>query len=228
MRYYANHEHPAVQKVAKRLTGEVDSARSGLERLFHFVRDDIKFGFTRRWNYLAASEVLEAGVGHCTTKATLLHSLCKVAGIPSRVHFALIDTSIMEGFIPRAMMFPMPKRVSHCWTEVGLDGQWRRLDSYIFDIDAFEGCRAALEEKGWEQGFGLSPYVGRLSPEFNIDAEGFVQMGAVSGDHGVWDEPGEFFATGNYATFNAFQMMGFRLLVDSINQKIARLRSIGS
>jgi len=49
-------------------------------------------------------------------------------------------------------------------------------------------------------------------------------MGAVSGDHGVWDEPGEFFATSDHATFNGFQMLGFKMLVGSINRKVERLR----
>jgi hypothetical protein len=50
-------------------------------------------------------------------------------------------------------------------------------------------------------------------------------MGAVAGDHGVWDEPGEFFTTSDFATFNAFQMLGFKMLVGSINTKVERLRS---
>jgi hypothetical protein len=222
---FADHQHPSVQETAKRLTGEVGSSREGLERLFLFVRDDIKFGFTSRWNELKASEVLEAGVGYCTTKATLFHSLCKVAGIPSRVHFALIDTSIMRGFVSKAVLLTMPKHVSHSWTEVELDGTWRRLDSYIFDKQAFEGCRAALQARGWKHGFGVSPHNGTLSCDFNVDHEGFVQMGAVAGDHGVWDEPGEFFTTSDFATFNAFQMLGFKMLVGSINTKVERLRS---
>jgi hypothetical protein len=225
MQRLANHEHPAVQALAKRLTGEADSDRSALEKLFFFVRDDIKFGFTQRWNDLTASQVLEAGVGHCTTKATLMHSLCKVAGIPSRLHFALIDTDIMSGFVSKPMMLPMPRNVSHSWTEVEIDGRWRRLDSYIFDLHAFEGCRAALAATGWRQGFGVSPYEGRLSCDFSIDEEGFVQMGAVNGDHGVWDEPADYFASNDYASFNAFQMMGFKMLVGGINRKLDRLRT---
>jgi hypothetical protein len=225
MQRYANHEHPAIQALAKRLTGEADSDRSALKMLFFFVRDDVKFGFTSRWNDLTASQVLEAGVGHCTTKATLMHSLCKVAGIPSRLHFALVDTDIMRGLVSKPMMLPMPRHVSHSWTEVEIDGRWRRLDSYIFDLDTFEGCRAALAAAGWRHGFGVSPYEGRLSCDFNIDEEGFVQMGAVAGDHGVWDEPGDYFASNDYASFNAFQMLGFRMLVGGINRKIDRLRT---
>ena len=225
MKRYADDEHPSVQEVAKRLTGDVESDRAGLARLFLFVRDDIKFGFTNRWNDLKASEVLVAGVGHCTTKATLLHSLCRAAGIQSRVHFALIDTNVMRGFVSKAVLLTMPSNVSHSWTEVKIDGTWDRLDSYIMDQEAFRACEAALAAKGWRHGFGVSPFQGKLTSEFNLDEEGFVQMGAVSGDHGVWDEPGDYFASGDYASFNSLQMMGFKMLVGGINRKVERLRS---
>ncbi len=225
MKRYADDEHPSVQDVAKRLTGDVESDRAGLEQLFLFVRDEIKFGFTSRWNDLKASEVLVAGVGHCTTKATLLHSLCRATGFRSRVHFALIDTEIMRGFVSKPMLLPMPSHVSHCWTEVEVDDTWRRLDSYILDQQAFRACEAALAAKGWRHGFGVSPFKGRLSSEFNLDDEGFVQMGAVSDDHGVWDEPGDYFASADYAGFNTLQMMGFKILVGGINRKVDRLRS---
>jgi hypothetical protein len=225
MKRYADDEHPSVQEVAKRLTGDVESDRAGLERLFLFIRDDIKFGFTNRWNDLKASEVLVAGVGHCTTKATLLHSLCRAAGIQSRVHFALIDTNVMRGFVSKAVLLTMPSHVSHSWTEVKTDGTWHRLDSYIMDQQAFRACEAALAAEGWRHGFGVSPFQGKLTSEFNLDEEGFVQMGAVSGDHGVWDEPGDYFASGDYASFNSFQMMGFKMLAGGINRKVERLRS---
>ena len=225
MKRYADDEHPSIQEVAKRLTGDVESDRAGLERLFLFVRDDIKFGFTNRWNDLTASEVLTAGVGHCTTKATLLHSLCRASGLHSRVHFALIDTNVMRGFVSKAVLLTMPSHVSHSWTEVELDGTWHRLDSYIVDQRAFRACEAALAAKGWRHGFGISPFEGKLSSEFNLDEEAFVQMGAVSGDHGVWDEPGDYFASKDYAGFNGLQMMGFKMLVGGINRKVERLRS---
>ena len=226
MQQFADHEHPSVQETAKRLTGEVESDREGVERLFLYVRDDIKFGFTGRWNDLKASEVLDVGVGHCTTKATLLHSLCKVAGIPSRVHFALIDVRIMSGFVPKFAFATMPKSISHCWTEVEIDGDWKRLDSYIIDAQAFAGCRAALKEKGWRQGFGVAPYDGKLSCDFNLDQEGFVQMGSVIGDHGVWDDPDEYFSSDRYVSFNGIQLLGFKMLVGMVNRKIEHLRSI--
>ena len=69
-----------------------------------------------------------------------------------------------------------------------------------------------------------SPYQGRLSCEFDVEREGFVQMGAVIGDHGVWDEPGDYFGSHDYASFGGIQMAGFRSLVGLINHKVERLR----
>lgn len=92
-------DHASVQAVAQRSTGESD--RATLENLFRFVRDDVRFGFTRRWNDMTASAVIAAGVGQCTTEATLPHALCKASGLPSRIHYALIDADMMHGFVSK-------------------------------------------------------------------------------------------------------------------------------
>jgi hypothetical protein len=50
-------------------------------------------------------------------------------------------------------------------------------------------------------------------------------MGAVVGDHGIWNDASEFYATENYVRLNAFLMFAYKLMVGGLNKKIEQLRS---
>jgi transglutaminase-like putative cysteine protease len=96
-----------------------------VESIFHFVRDEIKLGFTSKWDVVKASEVLTYGISYCSPQATLFVALCRAAGIGARVHCAVIDAEIMRGVFP-SIAFPfLPKAGGHAWTEVQIEGQWQ-------------------------------------------------------------------------------------------------------
>ena len=126
-------DHPKVTNLASTLTQATQTPIEKVESIFHYVRDEIKFGFPPTWDVVKASESIEYGLGYCNTKATLFVALCRAAGIQARLHFGLIDIQIMHGIMP-SFVFPlMPKLGGHSWTEVQLDGQWKPVNSYIND-----------------------------------------------------------------------------------------------
>lgn len=89
--------HPLVRETVARLTrGEV-SLRGKLEKLFYYVRDEIRFGFPKNGDLVKASDTIRLGMGQCNTKGVLFFSLCKAAGIPARIHFSLIKKEIQRG-----------------------------------------------------------------------------------------------------------------------------------
>jgi hypothetical protein len=218
-------EHPYVQETVARLTREETTVRGKLERLFYYVRDEVKFGFPKRWDVMKASQVIELGMGQCNNKSTLFLALCKALEIPARVHYGLIKTEIMRGIFPGIALAFMPRQGSHSWIEVEVERRWRRVDSYITDKELFQGAKQELLNKGWEIGYAVALWEGRCSCEFNIDKEEFVQMGAVVGDHGIWDDASEFYATENYVRLNAFLMFTYELMVGGLNKKIEKLRA---
>jgi len=218
-------QHPYIQETVARLTREETTVRGKLERLFTYVRDDIKFGLCKKWDLMKASQVIELGMGQCNNKSTLFLALCKAAGIPARVHYGLIKTEIMRGIFPAIALALMPRQGSHSWLEVEVEGKWRRIDSYITDKELFQGARRELMNTGWQIGYAVALWEGSCSCEFNIDKEEFVQMGAVVGDHGIWNDASEFYATENYVRLNAFLMFAYKLMVGGLNKKIEQLRS---
>lgn len=221
----ADYDNPFVRKTAERLAANSNTALEKLDRFFHYVRDDIKFYFTRDGDLVKASSTIRLGKGQCNTKGTLLLALCKAAGIPVRIHFSLIKKEIQRGLFTGLGYKLMPPLLSHSWIEVEIEGKWRSIDSYINDEAYYLSAKSELKKKGWDTGYSVSCPGGECSCDFNIDQEVFVQMGAVVGDHGVWDDPGDYYATDQYQNRpNTVKLIMYRLMIWRINRRIESLR----
>jgi hypothetical protein len=221
----ADHDHPRVQAAASQLTSTKTNQMEQLEAIFHYVRDEIIFGFPPKWDLVKASETLEYQLGYCNTKATLFHALCRSAGIPSRVHTALIDINIMRGIFP-GFAFPfLPETGGHSWTEVEIDGEWKPIDSYINDRNFYQNAKIRLHESGKETGFSISEARGASSCEFNFGEKGFVQMGAVIEDHGSWEDYSVYMASDKYPTMNRLLLTLYPIIAMYCNRTVAGIRA---
>jgi hypothetical protein len=196
-----------------------------LESIFHFVRDETRFGFTPKWDAVKASEVLTYGIGYCNPKATLFVALCKAAGISARIHCGMISIQIMRGVFP-SIAFPfLPKAGGHSWTEVQIEGQWRPIDSYINDKDFYGAARHRLSVSGKPLGYSVSFLEGKSSCEFNFGEKGFVHMGAVIEDHGAYEDLSQYLASDKYVSMDSLQLMFYPMIAKLSNRNIERIRS---
>jgi hypothetical protein len=217
-------DHPRVREIAGHLTAGKASTTDKVASIFHFVRDEIKFGFPPKWDAVKASELLAYGVGYCNTKATLFVALCRAANVSARVHCSLIDLGIMRGVFP-SISFPfLPKVGSHSWSEVQIEGQWKPIDSYINDKAFYESARRRLEVSGRPFGYSVSFMEGKSSCEFNFGKEGFVHMGAVVEDHGPWEDFTQYMASDRYASMNSLQLMSYPIIAKLTNRNIEGIR----
>lgn len=220
---------PLVRATATRLTRSAPDTRGKVGNLFHYVRDDVRFGFPRNGDLTSASETIRLGYGQCNTKGTLFLALCKAAGIPARLHFSLIDKSIQRGIFHGVAYRLLPERLSHSWLEVEIDGTWRRLDGYINDAPFFQAAQNELRRRGWDTGFSIADGSCAASIAFAPEQETFVQMEAVLDDHGVWDEPAAYYRSPAYRNHpGLFRRLMYRLLIGGINDTIAAMRSTGA
>jgi len=78
---YVDCQHPQIKELSKKLTHSCKSEIKKIEKLFKWVKENIKFEFGY-WGF-KASEVLQRKTGMCTTKATLLIALLRATGIPA-------------------------------------------------------------------------------------------------------------------------------------------------
>lgn len=221
----SNFDHPIIQKKAAELMQGKYTTLEKLENIFYFVRDSIKFGFTPKWDEVKASEIIGYGLGYCNTKATLFQALSRACGIPVRVHFGLIDIRIMYGILP-SFVFPfIPKSGGHSWVEVELNGQWKPIDSYINDQQFYERAIKQLKMSGRKIGYSVSFIDGKSSCEFNFGEKGFVHMGAVVEDQGIYEDASEYFASDKYLRWNAIQSKLYPFLALLSNRNVERIRT---
>ncbi|MBN2114707.1 MAG: transglutaminase domain-containing protein [Acidimicrobiia bacterium] len=216
--------HPAVRRRAEELTAAEQTALGKARAIFAYVRDGIRFGFPPEWDRVKASETLEHGRGYCNTKATVFHALCRAAGVSSRVHTGLIDLRIMKGIFP-SVFFPfLPPAGGHSWMEIEIDGEWRPIDSYINDRPFYEGAVERLRTAGGATGFSVSRAGGPSSCEFNFGEIGFVHMGAVVEDHGVWEDFAQYMACPRYISLRSWQRWAYPLLARMGNRNVDAIR----
>jgi len=223
--WLSDYYHPVVGIKAKDLTNGLDARLEQVESIFHFVRDEIKFGFPSTWDVVKASEVIQGGRGYCTPKSSLFLALCKAVEIPARIHCGLISIEIMRGVFP-SYVFPfLPEAGSTSWIDVEIDGEWKSIDSFINDKDFYESALSRYEKSGKPIGFSISQIDGKSSCEFNFGEKGFVHMGAVIEDHGSWDDFSEYMESEKYTHMNRMQLMTFPMVAALSNRAIERIRS---
>lgn len=127
----ADYHHPLVVQKAKELTSGEDTQRGKIEKLFYYVRDEIKFGFLPEFDYLTASEIIQRKMGQSNNKGVLFFSLCKALDIPVRMHFSIIKKEVQRDLIKGLAFKIMPENLSHCWVEVLAENKWRSIGAYI-------------------------------------------------------------------------------------------------
>ena len=172
------------------------SDRARAVRVHDFVRDRIRFGITPWFDAADPATTLRLGVGHCNPKATLFVALLRELGIEARLHFVTITSDVLRGLWgPGA---GLPPRLSHAYSEVRLDGAWRRVDSYVVDRALWAGAAPRLAGKPWRLGFGVHE---AGTSEWDGRGDAFSQLAddaMALEDHGAWDDVAAFAARPAY------------------------------
>jgi transglutaminase-like putative cysteine protease len=177
-----------IDRIAPNSMGERDRARA----VFAYVRDEIAFGFDRRFHDYRASELLVSRIGYCNTKGTLFTALLRAARIPARQVFVDIDARVLRGLVDPGTPF-----VDHSYVEAFVGGRWVATDAYIVDAPLMRAAKARLRVENSILGYaahrdGRSTWDAG-SPSFSQ----FVDNGAArlsSRRWGVYADVGDFYA----------------------------------
>jgi hypothetical protein len=221
----ADHDSPIVKNKAEVLTRGHETIEEKIAAIFYYIRDDIKFQFPAEGDLVKASRIIEYGYGQCNNKTTLSLALCKDAGIEARVHFSLIDKEIQRGLITGLFYWIIPKSISHSWLEVKVNNRWFRIDSYINDNAFYQAGKRQLQERGWHTGYSIAGSKKESSAELDFNNQGFVQMDAVAGDHGIYDDPMDYYRSSQYKNRpNALTLFIYKIFIRGVNEKVKRMR----
>jgi hypothetical protein len=223
--YLSDFDHPLIVNKANELTGHFENDREKIEAIFHFVRDEIKFGFPPKWDIIKASEVLDYGMGYCNTKSTLFLALAKAVNIPARIHCGLIDSELLTGICPSRFLKALPRAGPHSWIDLHVDGKWKAIDSFINDEQFYRHALILLHDSGQKNGYSISIAKGESSCEFNFGEKGYVHMGALIEDHGSWDDFSEYVSSRKYppVTEEFYEM--YPIFAKFCNRAIERIRN---
>jgi hypothetical protein len=120
--YFIDCEHPEIAKKAHELTRDRETDAEKAKALFEFVRDAPAYDW--RTGSFVASEVLgRGGGGVCHQRSLLLTALCRVVGIPARLHLQKVTISRRESGRIEDLTF------AHGVTGIYLDGDWHLYET---------------------------------------------------------------------------------------------------
>lgn len=217
--------HPIVQHVVRKLVGNSKTDTEKVHNFFMFIRDEIKFAFPIKGDFISAADIIKTKKGQCNNKGNLFYTLCKAAGIPVRMHFSAIDKGIQRGLFRGILYKIVPQNISHGWIEVQLEGKWTAIDAYINDFDYYVAGKDKLREEGWKTGYSISCEKEESSADLDLENEKFVQMDAVTEDHGLWESPEAYYQSDYYQNRpSKLKLAIYGILIRKVNRRVKKMR----
>ena len=136
--WFIDSDSPAVAEFADRSTGGATGQRETAVALFLAVRDGIRYDpyvMAQEPEAFRASSVAASAANWCTPKAVLLTAAARHCGIPARLGFADVRNHLTTKKLSERMGTDL--FIWHGYTEILLDGQWRKASS-AFNIELCE------------------------------------------------------------------------------------------
>jgi len=126
-----NSNDPFIIRKSAEIFGDAKSAIEKAEKLFYFVRDEIRYVFRAdlQPEMYRASNILKNGRGFCTQKAIVFCALARSCGIPSGIHFYnIVDYTLPKHF---AELLKTNVMYRHGVTALFLNGKWLKYDATL-------------------------------------------------------------------------------------------------
>jgi transglutaminase-like putative cysteine protease len=150
----------AVNEFAAKAVADATSEHDRVRRMFAAVRDEIRYdpySVSSDPGEYRASTVIERGVGYCVPKAVVLAAAARSLGIPARLGFSDVRNHLQSPRLAETMATDV--FVFHGYTELHLDGAWRKATpAFNASLCARFGV-APLEFDGTEDAL-LHPFTG--------------------------------------------------------------------
>lgn len=217
-----------VERVVSEIMKDADTEREKAVKIFYFVRDKIKFGFTKEFDQAKASYTLERRIGHCNPKATSFIAMLRAVDIPARQHFVTISKEILRGLFPAIAYLTLGKYITHSFTEVFIENNWIKVDSYVLDRQLYENALLKLKNERQKMGYGV--HIDGV-PEWDGKSNSFVQFVHKEGiapvmDHGTFTDSLQFYESNMYMNkMNAINKFLYNSMgVGRINNQIEKIR----
>jgi hypothetical protein len=213
-----------IKELIDRLLADIKDPEGKTEKIYYFVRDEIKFGYNES-DDIPASRILKDGYGQCNTKTSLFMALVRAVEIPCRAHFFKINKRVQKGVFPSHIYNRhLKEEIIHSWTEVYLKDKWITVEGVILDKDYLWQIKNRFKtEKGFE-GYGVS--VKDLSNSSNdwTGKDTYIQKESITSDEGIYASPDEYYEKYG-ANVSGLEKFLFKCVVRHlVNKKIRNIR----
>jgi hypothetical protein len=189
-----DYDHPDITRLFEQRGWDALERDARIQQVYEFVRDEIRFGYSRH-ERIPASQVLREGFGHCNTKATLLMALLRRAGFRCRLHVGRVRKSLHSGLIPASLYRRLPTAVEQSWVEIEHRERWLGLEGAILDTELL--ARVQEHWSFWDGPFcGFAIATDALQHPRNDwnGGDTLIQRAALTADLGHYDDPDAFYA----------------------------------
>lgn len=222
----------AIMDVVAQVTSGTITEREKAIRLHDYVREEVKFGFSRYFDAASPDYTMSFGAGHCNPKSRLMVALFRAAGLEAFQHFVVIPKDILEGVTPAYMWWMIPTKLNHSYVEVKVEGVWSEIDSFIVDTSLLKAAQARLPGESRSMGYGVridstNQWGGQNRAFSQFDPKMMIE------DHGRIDDLEGYFRSRKYhhkilgVRFNTtFNLMGERM-ARKLNSYIDQIRQLG-
>lgn len=226
-----------VNEKAAQITGGLKTEREKAIALHNYVRDEVKFGFTKNYDAATPDYTLNCGIGHCNPKSELMVAFFREAGLEAFQHFVALPMAIASGISPSFMDWLAGRynpEVSHSYAEVKVEGKWYNIDSYILDTPYLKAALAKLSVEN--KSFGYFTRKGATN-QWNGRSNSFSQFSKelMLEDHGRVDDLEAYYGSAKYRnkmfgvlrwnTMNMLMCGGSVALMNSGLEKLRRQNS---
>jgi hypothetical protein len=197
----------SVQEVARQVTLGCDTEREKAIALHNYVRDHVKFGFTKYFDKATPEYTLSCGIGHCNPQSQLMVALFRAIGLESYEHFTAIPNDILKDVFPlsTAWMLSLCPQLGHAYVDVRVDDVWYAIDSQVVDTPLLKAAQARLEKENRSLGYGTR--VGATNVwDGQSDAFSQFDPAMMIEDHGRIDDLEAYFGMRKYRN----QVLGLR------------------
>lgn len=218
-----NYESPVIEKLYAGLGITGMSPRSKIIAIYFYLRDNIRFGFTKK-PFSKASEILLNYRGDSVAKSILAMALFRKAGIPSRIRFFTVDKRVVKKILPYPLYLLLNKEILHAVVEVKLQGMWKSLETLVYDRRYLKGLRKIANRCGTFWGYGtaieeLCKINFNWAPNEKLIAENFKIR-----DFGIYSSPDDFLKEQKWKGSTVKSHVFNEIIIKILDNEIAKLR----
>ncbi len=122
---FFNYDDPYIMSRLDLIKDKANSEKELSSEIFTFVRDTVSYtpyvDFFSKSSYIAGNIITQSH-SFCVPKAILLATMCRAAGIPSRLKFAVIRNNLLSKNLKTMMKTDVI--YGHGLAEIFIDGKW--------------------------------------------------------------------------------------------------------